>query len=192
MSRPRFLALAALLALTACGGSLASPAEQEVNGGSGAGSSGSSGGRSDVGGPRCAAAPACDRGDTVVLGPQACDPFGGCYERSVCGTTIRCARAVGQCAAYPTCKPGFEEVGPPTCATRPCEQVTACGATILCAPSEPQCDGYPVCAPGAVPVKSSADCPADAPCYPLTACGVTIWCAPQSAPDAGLPSPPPG
>jgi hypothetical protein len=179
---PRFLALPVLSLLSllaACGGSIASPDENEINGGSGG-----------SGDNQCTAAPSCDPDSIVRRDNGPCEADSLCYERTLCGQTIRCARAGGpppppQCAAYPSCKDGYVEVSPAACSKGGCVSETLCGATIYCA-AEVNCDAYPSCDAGHTPVKSPSACwEDDAVCYSRSLCGVTIWCTGPSAPDGG-------
>lgn len=166
----------------ACGGSIASPDEREINGGGPGGSNGSSGGQ-------CTAAPACDPGDSRLGQSSVCPGSARCYERSLCGQTIRCAAALDQCGAVPRCKTGYTEVPASSCNTKDCVKETLCGSTIYCKP-DVQCLGYPVCDPGHTPVKSPNECwEDDAACYSRSLCGATIWCTGPFAADAG-PVPP--
>lgn len=187
------LPLLSLFALaTACGGAVASESEQEINGsdpGSSSGSSGSNGG----GVVQCTAIPTCDEGDTQLKGKRACAPDASCYERTLCGQTIRCETQLAQCAAYPSCQGGYVEVPSSQCNTKDCQAVTVCGYTIYCTPDEAQCDGYPSCDPGQIAVKSPAQClpQGDTVCFPRSLCGSTIWCTgPISSADGGTPLPP--
>jgi hypothetical protein len=182
--------VAAFAALTiACGGSIENPRGDTVDPNNPGSSSGGNGGNGGSRGVQCAAAPACDPGDTQIVGKRTCQGS-RCYERSICGTTIRCEGETAQCAAYPSCKGGWIEVPASQCKTTKCVSETLCGATIYCAP-DARCDGYPQCNAGDTQVASSAQCPQDASCYSRSLCDVTIWCTGFGPADAGPPPPVP-
>lgn len=173
--------------LVACGGSVESvPNPNGTGGGSNAANGGSSsggganGGSSGAGGGDrvCTMAPACNEGDRAfATSDAACIEVAGvsCYERSACGATIWCQHTdTDQCAAVPSCKPGWTEVK--GCVPdSECEKVTVCGSTIIC---QYTCEGpQPICDPGDTQVASQSQClQDDAKCYSRTSCNYTIWC----------------
>lgn len=170
----------------ACGGSVeripdpngaggdANGANASSSSSSGGGGAGGSGGAGGV----CTMAPACNAGDeTFASSDAACIEIAGmsCYERTACGSTIWCRHTdTDQCAAVPTCKPGWQEVK--GCVPdSECEKVTVCGMSIIC---QNICEGpQPICDPGDTQVTSQSGClQDDAKCYSRTTCGYTIWC----------------
>jgi len=173
------LAFPSLSLVVACGGGIESKPDQAIQGNTpneAASSSQASGGAQGGSVGACRGIPSCDSGDEQVSGPSAClQDDARCYQRAVCGTSIWCTGSTTeQCAAYPSCKPGYIEV--PSCTTKDCVSETVCGATIYCRP-DAQCDGYPSCDPGHTKVASPAQClQDDAVCYTRALCGVTIWC----------------
>ncbi len=202
--------LAALVALSACGGKALS---QGLGGSSGAsGSSGSTGSS----GAQCTAAPTCELGDDTLFTVQPCGdgapcaepapvcPLGKtCYTKETCGATVYCASNVA--CPRPRCDANQIEVaGPESCSkSRPCTpRSNGCGLTIWCAPDEITCDGLPSCDPGDRTVSSPSQCVSGpgAVCYSRSVCGSTIWCngfrgfgadggTPPPTVDAGKPAP---
>lgn len=131
-----------------------------------------------------ALAPTCDPGDDTVGSEAGCDGADYCYSRSVACTkaVIWCAHRTSQCAAYPSCDAGDNEV---TACPKPapgdgggvtCYPRTLCGSTILCSHKD-ACKALPSCNPGDKEVTEVATCtkPGVA-CYSRTACNFTIYC----------------
>ncbi|MGC4087148.1 MAG: hypothetical protein QM756_04440 [Polyangiaceae bacterium] len=136
--------------LTACGGNASGDAG---NGGAGQGgqvgvgqggqvgaggsSSPASGGKAAAGTPGsggatggcCLAAPICDQGDTQV---SQCPANSTCYERSICCSTILCARQTAQCDGIPDCDPGDKQITGECPPSLGCYTRTLCGTTINC------------------------------------------------------------
>ncbi len=176
--------LGSLTLAVACGGSI----ETVPGNGSdpaGNGNTSSSGGASSSGsssgsrGGQCDGRPECDAGDTKYASQEdACKETAGssCYSRAACGETVWCQHFEGQCAGYPSCPAGYDEVKACVPDTD-CRHVTVCGATILCQAGPRPC-ATPLCDPGDTQVASSSDClQDDARCYSRTSpCGATIWC----------------
>lgn len=176
----RSLLLVVPFLFVACGGSVERvPDPNGAAGSNGASSSSSSsGGAGGSGGDRvCTLAPACDQGDrSFASSDAACIEINGvsCYERKACGSTIWCQHTGNQCAAVPSCKPGWFEVKGCVPDSN-CEKVTVCGKSIVC---QEMCEGpQPLCDDGDTQVGGPNDCPQDASCYSRSnRCGFEIWC----------------
>jgi hypothetical protein len=98
-----------------------------------------------------------------------------------------------QCAAYPSCDAGDEEVASESACLQDdarCYQSSLCGSTIWCTgPAVHQCEAYPACEPGDQEVASESGClQDDASCYQRSICGYTIWCTGPVAQCAAYPS----
>lgn len=185
--RPVFVVpfLGSLTLAVACGGNIERVSGNASGPGGGGSTSSSSGGSSSGGGGgggvQCDGRPECTPGDTQYATQEdACKEIAGssCYSQTTCGETIWCQHSEAQCAAYPSCPPGYGEVK--SCLPdSDCKKVTLCGATIICEKALPPCGApMPACDDGDTQVPSSSQClQDDARCYSRSnACGDTIWC----------------
>jgi hypothetical protein len=80
----------------------------------------------------CLAVAICDEGDEMLSSSASCPQAHECYKRTVCCSTIWCARPLATCNAAPSCDPGDIKISgecPPGvgCYTR-----SLCGSTIHC------------------------------------------------------------
>jgi hypothetical protein len=114
-------------------------------GGAGTGAAAGTGGVS--GGPVCClAAPACGDGEKQLPPGEPCPTGFDCYDSTVCCATIRCARAAGQCDAYPSCDPGDRELTSSCPPIGGCYSRTLCGTTVWCVKA-PSTEGGTACNP---------------------------------------------
>ena len=126
----------------------------------------------------CLAEPVCPIGSYQV---EDCLEDIGCFEQTMCGTTILCAEDI-YCDAIPVCPDGTVEV--PQCPQdTSCFEQRVCGTTILCS-GEVWCDALPACPAGYELVDS---CPTDANCYEETVCGITVACLERQATCLAIP-----
>ena len=88
----------------------------------------------------CLAMPVCGADEQQVASQADCPNGVECSARTMCCSTIWCAKTHTQCTAIPVCDPGDTEVQgscPPSVA---CYARTACGSTIVCSHGESSCN----------------------------------------------------
>lgn len=86
----------------------------------------------------CLAEAVCDDGDERLGPGQSCPPNAECYKRSVCCSTVYCARHQAQCDGIPSCDEGDTQLDGPCPPDTRCYTRSLCGTTIYCLDSS--CD----------------------------------------------------
>jgi hypothetical protein len=126
---------------------------------------------------QCDAIPVCDEGFYEV---GVCGVAYGCVEKTLCGTTIRCAPEEIYCLSglsqpYQECPEGYEIVEECSPDRGECYEVEAfCGVPSLFCQATNNCDAYPSCPLDTYEVEQCLD--GDNGCFQQSICGYTIYC----------------
>ncbi len=139
------LTLAALNLLPGCSGSVFEGANDAgVQGGNqGVGGKAATGGSAAATGGAmicCNAMPVCGATEQQVASQADCPTGVECSSRTICCTTIWCAKVSVQCTAIPVCDSGDTQVQGTCPPSASCYERTTCGSTILCKYADGKCD----------------------------------------------------